>query len=293
MKNTRPPDRLVDCWNEMHQRPGPGIGDTAAEARVKLGRLSRTIEGEIIPRLMLAFDSISLHEATPHESETEVRGISRADIDEFVHLLLTHDAFAASQYVRTLREQGVRLQAVYLELLAPSARELGVRWENDDCNFTEVTMGVARMHQVLLEFSPCFCAHDTPDTPDSPTAIIVPLPGEQHTFGLFMVVEFFRRAGWNVYSGSPASDGDMLKMVAQQRFDIVGLSVSAERHVGALPERIRRIRSRSLNPGVHIIVGGNVFATNRELGSKVGADAVALDGREAVDVAQRFVDANG
>ena len=32
--------------------------------------------------------------------------------------------------------------------------------------------------------------------------LLMPLPGEQHTFGLSMLADFFRRAGWNVWSGA-------------------------------------------------------------------------------------------
>ena len=69
-------------------------------------------------------------------------------------------------------------------------------WEHDECSFTDVTIGVCRMHQVLLEYSRCF---EPPDGPHSQgkNALIVPAPGEQHTFGLFLVVEFLRRDGWH------------------------------------------------------------------------------------------------
>ena len=34
-------------------------------------------------------------------------------------------------------------------------------------------------------------------------ALLVSVPGEQHSFGVTMVAEFFRRAGWDAWTGAP------------------------------------------------------------------------------------------
>lgn len=248
-----------------------------------LSRLSRTIETDIIPRLMLAFESPPNLEAGKLPDSFALND----HIDELLQLLLAHDANVATQYVATVRARGFPLTAIYLDLLAPAARRLGEMWEDDEASFTDVTIGVCRMHQVLLEFSRCF---DPPDTvnPAEKTALIVPVPGEQHTFGLFMVVEFLRRSGWSCVTGTPATDRDLNELLGRQNFDAIGISVASDDKVEQTARQISFIRRQPGNENAIILVGGRAFSNNPELVERVGADAMARDGQEAADLLNRI-----
>ena len=105
--------------------------------RYMVSRLSRIIEGDIIPRLMLALDS-----PNSISKDESISDRLRDNVDEFVHLVIAHDASVAVRYVSTLRTDGIPLSALYLDLLAPAARKLGELWEDDRCSFTDVTMAV-------------------------------------------------------------------------------------------------------------------------------------------------------
>lgn len=249
--------------------------------------LSRTIEGEIIPRLMLLFDQHVSNAASPDAPPQEMP--HSADLDAFVRLVLENDADVVCEYIEQLRDSGESLPSIYLHLLAPTARRLGELWESDECTFAAVTLGISRMHQVLLRFSPFFCANFAEDADGAHSALIVPVPGEQHTFGLLMLVEFFRREGWNVWSGAPRTDEELAGLVASERFDIVGCSASAERHLDRLPDVIRMLRQRSKNKNIKVIVGGRLFSEQPELAKTMGADATATDGLEAVRLAEQLV----
>jgi len=242
-----------------------------------LSRLSRTIEAEIVPRFMLAFESDSRRRTPPAAPALDER------IDEFVQLVVQHDAIVAAEYIAAVREQGVPLADIYLNLLGPAARRLGEMWETDDASFTEVAIGVCRMHQVLLEFSRCFDPVDS-GFGSGRCALVVPTPGEEHTFGLFVVVEFLRRAGWHCWTGSPATVEDLAALVRTQHFDAVGLSLSAEKFVSVAAEAIAEIRRRAKNRDAAVLLGGRLPNDNPELVSQLGADETAVDGRAAVRV---------
>jgi methanogenic corrinoid protein MtbC1 len=248
-----------------------------------LNRLSRTIESEIVPRLMMALDASRTARLEPDAADA----LPELDVDEFVRLLITHDAPVASEYVKTLRTAGVPLASIYLDLLGPSARRLGEMWEHDECSFTDVTIGVCRMHQVLLEYGRCFEPLDAARAQDK-CALIVPAPGEQHTFGLFLVVEFLRRDGWHCWTGSPRSMRELHGLARKQHFDAIGLSVGAERNLARLADIIRSIREHSTNPDVKVLLGGHVFSGRPELARQYGADATGSDGRDAVKVLNRL-----
>ncbi len=249
--------------------------------------LNRTIENEIIPRLMMLFDQES-GKSCNDDFSVAPRGLAQR-VEEFVELILKHDADVAREFVARLRSAGLPLQSIYLDLLAPAARKLGTLWETDEVTFTMVTIGVARMHQVLLHFSPCFCSAEGEDSDSRHNALIVPAPGEQHTFGLFMTVEFFRRGGWNVWSGTPDGARQLLELVRDNYFDIVGLSVSSDRHLDELSGHINRVREQSCNKDIKVIVGGRIFTEQPQYYREVGADAAASDGDEGVRLAESLV----
>lgn len=250
-------------------------------SRSMLSRLSRTIETEIVPRFMLAFESDNGARSVAANFHLEER------IDEFVRLVVEHDAKVAAEYVDALRRQGAPLADIYMDLLAPSARRLGELWETDDASFAEVAIGVCRMHQVLLEYSRCFDPVDGSQG-SGRCALVVPTPGEEHTFGLFVVVEFLRRAGWHCFTGSPGSVKELRRLVKSQHFDAVGLSLSAERHIEQTAETIDEIRRHSRNKKTAILLGGQLPNENPDLVSQLGADGTAADGRAAVRVLNKL-----
>ena len=230
-----------------------------------------------------------LSSAAPVASAHPAPSLSK-EVDAFVALVLENDADVVCEYIEQLRDGGEPLPAVYLNLLAPAARRLGELWESDECSFAMVTLGISRMHQVLLRFSPFFCANCSESPDDAKSVLIIPAPGEQHTFGLMMLVEFFRREGWRVWSGSPMNDEELFGLLESDRFDVVGLSVATERRLGSLPDLLRSVRERSKNKNIKVIVGGRLFSEQPELARKVGADATAVDGVDAVRQAEQLVE---
>lgn len=257
------------------------LADLSQSMLIKLGE---AIENDVVPRLMLSVKTLdrardNAHDRPPIHSET---------VDEFVHLVLYHDAPVATNYVSTLRSSGVPLAAIYLDLLTPAAHRLGEMWTSDECTFTDVTIGVCRMHQVLLQFSRCFDSTAS-DTRDMRNILVMPAHGEQHTFGLLMVMEFLRRNGWDCFSGTPATMRDFKTLVDAQRYGAIGISVSAERHIQRATDQVSWIRQRSRNRRTVILVGGYAILQDPGLVKKIGADATAADGQEAATVMSRYV----
>lgn len=247
--------------------------------------LAKTIEAEVIPRLMMVHQE-------PRARSARVRSFdysfSSSDISEFAHIVVTKNLEAAAQYVDLWLDRGVPLEAILLNVFAPTARMLGEYWEADLCDFTEVAIGLCRLQQLLRDYS----AHSDRETRPSgtgPRIAIAAATGETHTFGLYMVEEFFRRAGWEVWGGPTVSPRDILDLVRREWFALVGLSASCERSLDQLVADIRSIRAASRNKNLCVIVGGRLFNDNPALVAQVGADATAQDGRMAVVEAGRLL----
>ena len=243
--------------------------------------LTRTVQLDVIPRLLVAHNA---QLQTPPALD-----VSPAHVAELVGLVLARGEPAAIAFVESIRAQGAGAEAIYLDLLAPAARRLGVMWEEDACDFTEVTVGLWRLQSAMRELSPSFLDQPTQRT-DGPRILLVPLPGESHTFGLSMVYEFFRRAGWNAWSGPVADSADLAAMVRAAHVDVVGFSLSCDERLETVYSEIRAVRRASRNPRLSVMVGGPPFAINPLLAAQLGADGTATDGRQAVAQAQALVE---
>lgn len=255
------------------------------EAGRKLAPLLRTIEVEIIPRLVLARRRLPDGAVAGAAGELAPCG---EDVTELAGLVLGSDVTLASSFVDTMRTRGTSVETLYLDLLAPAARHLGDLWTADVCDFTQVTVGLGRLQRMLHELGPGF-RDETEHRESGRRALLVPLPGEQHTFGLSMVTEFFRRASWDVWSGALPAMADLARMVREEWFAVVGFSVSSERGLDTLAATIRAVRRASCNRGIGILVGGPVFIEHPDYVALVGADATAMDGRQAVAQAHNLL----
>lgn len=277
----------LESLGDLIGKPGQLSDPPAADSWGDDPRLSRTIEGEIIPRLMMLFDQ-HISGALPTAGRKS-GSLMPDDVREFVNVVLENDADVICEYVTNLRDSGESLPDLYLSLLAPAARELGDMWDRDECSFTAVTLGVSRLHQVLMRFSPCFSAEQPEDQFVGRSALIIPVPGEDHTFGLFMLAEFFRREGWNICSATPATTDELVGLVKSGAYDIVGCSLSTEQHMETLVSMIEAVRGHSRNREIKVIVGGRVFSEQPDLVDVVGADATASNGMDAVRLAEQLV----
>lgn len=273
-------DRTPHCTDTRGQLSHHFTSDRQPMQRrdVLLAQLARTIEAEIVPRLLMAHQAV--RKPIPGEAHTP-QPITDQDVLNLCEFALKADFQAASALVSSLREMDVPLDEVFLMLLAPAARRLGDLWSDDLCTFTDVTIGLSLLHRILRELSPGFGASaDGQQT--SYRILLVPMRGEQHTFGLLMLEEFFRRAGWDVWGQCSLNAGGVRQIVGKQWFDVVGFSVSGEVLVASLAGEIRAIRKKSRNKRLTVMVGGSLFTARPELVAEVGADGTAADAREAV-----------
>jgi methanogenic corrinoid protein MtbC1 len=157
--------------------------------------LMEILESQIIPNLLKANESASAFFSTDG-ARTELP--TQEEIARFAQLCIDADADAPDTFVQSLIAEGLASEAIFLHLLAPAARHLGYLWDEDMCDFTQVTIGLVRMQQITLRLGSEF-QEKRKLAMDGMRALFAPVPGSQHTFGVLMVSEFFRREGWQVW----------------------------------------------------------------------------------------------
>lgn len=237
--------------------------------------LSRVIEAEIVPRLLLTHRGVQIEDVSGPERRpdaAEVAALARVCISEGIEVALAQ--------ISAVRERGNSTEVVFLDLLAPTARLLGDMWVDDLCSFADVTVGLSRLQQVLRILGRPF--REERGSAGTGRILLSPVPGEQHSFGLSMMEEFFARGGWDVEGGPAWSESELSAVAGAEHFDVIGLSLSSDILFPRLRTIIASLRRASRNRDVVVMVGGRFFADRPELAAEVGADLTAASAPEAL-----------
>jgi len=256
-------------------RSAPHRGGNASDLlQRRIHRLTSQIEGalsrEILPRL-------SEGRLVPDQTE----------VDRLGRLAIAGNAEALTASVTAKRQLGESAESLCLVTLTIVARRLGEWWEQDRCGFVEVTLGMLALQSVMRDLAPSLST--APIGPSHRSALMLPMPGEQHSFGIAMVAEFFRAGGWHVAQASGVSERGLRRRVAREWYGVVALSCGVSERLPALPGLIAAIRAHSLNREVAVMVGGAAFHDAAAEAAAAGADATAPDAAQALRRAEGLV----
>lgn len=246
--------------------------------------LTRTIESEVIPRLMLAHEQ-------GRDLTAQEDALTSEDVAEFVRLVLTHEPSIGAAFIETLRERGSSQQAIFLKLLTPAARYLGELWKADIYTFTDVTIALLALHNYVRDLSSEFDWR-THVSVNAPRALLATSPSDQHTFGVAILSEFLQRSGWDVTVENSRTSEQLVNIARDGPYKMIGLSASCDTPLETLHTLIRSLRRANSHPPPHIMVGGRFFLENPDFVSRVGADSTAQDGSRAARLLSSLLDTN-
>jgi MerR family transcriptional regulator, light-induced transcriptional regulator len=273
-------DSAASRPNATHARQFRDPGAERSQGENDRLAVAETIECEIVPRLVLA-------QGAGRRAGAKARTLDAAAVALFAQTLLSQDPAAPSAHIEKLLAGGVSLGEICLDLLAPAARHLGAMWDDDSASFTDVMLGLSVLQSLLRQYGP---RYRPPSAPEAHHRILLAAaPGETHLFGLLMVEEFFRRAGWDVTCLVDVDATELGKLVHRESFSVVGLSASCDALLEPVAACIHRIRRETRNRSVGIMVGGRVFSDRPDCVALVGADTVAFDGLQAVRQARNML----
>jgi methanogenic corrinoid protein MtbC1 len=275
------PGEGADCGPEHNPAPDgraanedAGLFDATRVAPAeRIGRLLSTLEGEVIPRLL------DLHTLRP--AAAAVAGFEPDDVARLAGGVIGADPEPTLARLTALLDGGAPLDVIALQLLGPAARELGRMWDDDECSFADVTVGVGRLQQWMRQVMPPI----DPSWAQAPVGgrrVLLAAPqGEQHTFGLSLVSDFFRNAGWDVTVELAGEQSHPVDTVGMQWFDAVGFSVGNHTRLDWLAAMIAAVRNASKNPALVVMAGGPIFKVHPEYAAQLEADLICPDGHAA------------
>jgi methanogenic corrinoid protein MtbC1 len=245
------------------------------------------IESEIVPRLLKAqrvdrsyLSLVPASRAMPTQHE----------IAAFLELCIGQDPQVAQAFVDRLLKDGLNTEHVFLELITPTARALGKRWEDDTLDFTQVTHGLVQLHSITHAIG--FAYDEGPLIQgEIKRVMIASAPGSEHLLGPTIVSEFFRSDGWQVVLDIAPTELSLVQALKREWFDMIGLSVGLVEQLPELPGLISKLKSQALNPATLVILGGPAALLSPEIVKKSGANGVAAQADQAVDLANGLLKA--
>jgi len=248
--------------------------------------LNKTIESEIIPRLLMGHSLESYNKNAANQA-TGIK-VDQTQIDDFCQILLDGPIEDCLSYIATMQKSGYSLVSLYMDLIPASTRRLQLLWETDENSFTEVTMALGRAQNMIHQLSPLFM-HEANFTDFKGKALLVNAPGSQHTLGILILSEFLKINGWNTTVDIEITDEDVKERVRLQAYDLLGISISCEDQWDTVEALLAEVKHASKNKGVLTMVGGPLLDYKPELMDNSSADICALTPEEAMKKVSEFM----
>lgn len=173
---------------------------------------------------------------------------------------------------------------VQLEVIQAAQREIGRLWEESAISIAHEHMATAISNTALAHLYDC-----SPRAPSNGKKVIVAcVDGELHDFPARLVSDALDLAGFDVrYLGASVPADDIVALIAEERPDLLALSVTMELNLPALRATMERVRAAT--QGTLPIAIGGACASRSGIADELRADATASDASETVAAARRLL----
>jgi methanogenic corrinoid protein MtbC1 len=179
----------------------------------------------------------------------------------------------------------MRIQDIYLEILAPVQEEIGNLWLEGEISVAMEHFATATTEGIMARLR---SLAKTPKE-ERKTILIAGIEGELHQIGSKMIRDFFELEGWKVlYLGCNTPADSILRTIRTKKPDVVALSSTMTFHLKGISKLIDSIHAENKDGTLKIIVGGYPFKIDEDLWKKIGADGYAPDAASAIELANGF-----
>lgn len=242
--------------------------DVYGRSEANIRRLHEKLPEELVVNLAreVILRVASKESAFAHVTQTATEEDQRALCDA----LVLDDDTAAARIVSEMRAEGVGADEIYLKRLASAARLLGDMWTDDEISFSQVTVGTGRIFAIMRGMRHLF----EPVVPaQEKTAIFASVPGEDHTLGVHMAADIFRKNGWEIALKTGLDHDQLVAEIEESPTGIVGLSISGSHSIEALSRVV--VALHICCPHTMIVVSGSNVEEVEPILALMGLDAIA------------------
>lgn len=211
-------------------------------------------------------------------------------LEVFCTHLLNNDPDAALALIQKERAGGLTARDIYFGYISGSAQLLGKMWEEDEVSFSQVTSASGYLYALMRALRPTD-RDATPGAPGRKNAFFCTLPGENHSLGVSVAADLFRRQGWDIDLKLGLSHNALLHRIAANEPEIVGLSFSNPERLSDLTQLCVSIRLSV--PQALIVVAGPAVVDPEDLKAVADVDLVFTDVDEAEQHLARLMHMRG
>ncbi len=213
-------------------------------------------------------------------------------LGDLCETFLADDNDPRHQAISRMRRDGIATSEIIDYIIPELARVLGQRWADDDLSFVDVAIGSARLQEavralVARELSQGFDTLDTetagPNGIQTQRVLMVIPRSEDHTLGVFVAADQFRRFGYHVDIAVDQHPKQIATAIAQRHYSMVGLTIAGRRSLASTKDLVDIIRSNATQ-SLPIVLGGSLVETEQDLKTATGVDHVVKNVRDALDI---------
>ncbi len=239
------------------------------------------VEAQIIPRLLVSKQIGKPHLTLVSSSKAMP---SQKEIETFTDLCVSESSKDAQSFVDDFLDTGLSTEDIFLGLLTPAAKYLGSQWDDDRMDFSQVNLGLVRLHSIANEIRRTSKSGQLVKG-KAKRVLIASAPGSMHMLGTTIVADFFRKEDWQVVVAISSSANELVKTVSNEWFDVLGLSLSIDQQLTGLADLIDQFKSLSLNPRMVVMLGGPIFSAKKLDAKDFGAHGICDNAKHAVGLA--------
>lgn len=225
-------------------------------------------------------DSIQLFQDPISNSILELR-------NTYTAALINGNSELASQLIlNAVANNTIDIKTLYIEIFQQILIEVGYQWKMKIIDIYQEHYFSFSIELIMSQLYPYFSASDK----NGHSFVSLSASGDPHTIGIRMVTDFFALNGWHTYFlGSDISTESVLKSLNNYKADVLAISCTMLHTLTSVKCLITAIRNSEELKNVKIIVGGNLFNSNRTLLRSLKADGYSSNADDAVKIANELM----
>lgn len=269
----------------------PPIDNQDDRIRARYTRADHPLEPKTRQLLSNAINRLVFDEATRRLDEQYCKFSSQTvQIDKVCDDLSEIGAFDTAAEIHRIQQMKLtRREAVYM--FEQIATALGAKWEADDGDFFDVTIGMARLQAILRGYVEVQIVEPAQDQQPC-DVLIATMPGEEHIFAATLLELNMRLLGWNTTLFSAKTHTELSAKVTNNCYDVICLSWTTAALTDSLALLSKTIDALDINNRPVIIAGGASSEKRGKWLVRIGVDHICDTALSAVDVVRELLSAN-
>lgn len=209
-------------------------------------------------------------------------GLRQFVLDHMLRAVLVPRGVTPDALLAELRGYRLSIDAIIDLYIPTTARMLGEKWETDQINFAQVTVGALRLQSLLSEAS-AHCHYDMrAGRPQLACLVIIPR-GEQHFLGASVVAGQLRRLGCDVAMSYDEELSLLTARLVEEPPDLVLITCARRESLESASETVQTVRN-AVTPNPVIALGGAIKMKKEAVIERTSVDIVTSAVEEAVSL---------